>query len=473
MIDIGSTFNIDNHPVFDVIEKDFSKHVEYLQEAIRQPSVSSENIGVRQMGELLVNRIKSMGGECKLIETGGFPIVYGKFNANAKKTVLFYELYDVQPATDEGWIVPPFSGEIMDFGDKGKSVIGRGAFNSKGCVIGFLNVIESFIKSGSKLPVNIIFMIEGEEEIGSIHLPDFINSYKDELKKADCVYQPYFGENSAGKTIINLGFKGLLYIELTCKGGEWGGPSERDIHPLHSGWIDGVPWRLIQALNTFINKDGELCIDGLEEKIEPPSKEELLVFERLENTFDPNSVLYDQGVKRFKWQDISNKELLWRNLRKVSINIDGIYSGYTGEGAKTIMPREAKAKLDIRLMPKIDPMEVVDAIRNNLDKNGYKDIDIKVYNAYPASHTHPPEPSVLALINSAKKYAKGEVEVWPRYPGAAPHYLFSEVLGLPTAFGGLGHGGRSHSTNEYVTLEGFKKHEYGIASFLLEFGEEL
>ena len=134
------------------------------------------------------------------------------------------------------------------------------------------------------------------------------------------------------------------------------------------------------------------------------------------------------------------------------------------------MPREAKVKMDIRLVPDMEPEYVIKALRDHLDAKGYSDIEIKVFNAYPASQTLPPEPSVLALIRSVKKFAPGPVEVWPRYSGAAPHYLFSKELGLPFAVGGLGHGGRSHSTNEYVTVKGFKRHEVGIAAFMLEYG---
>lgn len=463
-----------SNPVFEKIEEDFSEHIKYFQKMVRQPSVSAKDDGVREMAELLVERIRGLGAECRAVETGGYPIVYGFLDAGAEKTILFYELYDVQPADAEGWIVPPFSGEIARVEDAGfrEAVVSRGTCNSKGCVAGFLNVLDAFKQSGELFPVNVIFMIEGEEEIGSPNLSRFIYEHREELKKADCVYQPYFGENTAGKTILNLGFKGLLYLELICKGGSWGGPAVRDIHPLQSGWIASVPVRLIKALNTLFNEAGEIAIPDFGEDILPPSEEEMAMMTELSESFDSDTMLKEQGAECFRWKDIDKEELMRRNLQLPSINVDGLYSGYIEEGSKAIMPCWAIAKLDIRLVPGMKPEKCIEKIRRHLDKAGYGDIEIKVYNAYPAAQTLPSKPCVQALIKSVKECAEGDVEIWPRYAGAAPHYLFTEVLGLPTAVGGLGHGGRTHSTNEYVTLDGFKKHEKGIASFLLHFGED-
>jgi acetylornithine deacetylase/succinyl-diaminopimelate desuccinylase-like protein len=181
-------------------------------------------------------------------------------------------------------------------------------------------------------------------------------------------------------------------------------------------------------------------------------------------------VLREQGAQRFIYENVTDVEKLRRNIYRTTANINGIHTGYTGEGSKTVMPRVATAKVDIRLVPGQVPDAVQDGIRKHLDAYGYTDIEITRLHGYPAAQTAPSEPAVQALLNSIRKHAPGAVEVWPRYSGAAPHYLFTEVLNLPSAFGGLGHGGRSHAPNEYITIEGFKRHEYGIAEFLLRFG---
>lgn len=460
------------HPVFAQIDQDFQAHVAELQRYIRQPSVSAEDgPGVRRMAELLRDRIRSLGAACDLVETGGNPVVYGYLDAGAPRTVLFYELYDVQPAGEPGWLAPPFAGEVLDLPGCGLSVVGRGAFNSKGCVAGFINVLEAFRRAGRKPPVNVRFMIEGEEEIGSRNLPRFLREHREELRQADCVYQPYFGENAAGKTIIYLGFKGLLYLELTSTGGDWGGPCEREIHAMHNAWIANPAWRLVQALATMKGHGERTVVQGFYDAVVPPGPEENGLLADLEATFDAEVVLKEQGARRFKWP-LTGIDLLKQYLYEPSLNLDGIGSGYQGDGTKTVVPQTAKAKLDVRLVPNMQPDDLVRLLRQHLDACGYPDVAIRVQNAYPPSQTSPSSPAVQALVRSARAAAPGPVEVWPRSAGAAPHYLFTDVLGLPVAFGGLGHGGRSHSANEYVTVDGLRRHEYGIAAFLLEFAGE-
>ncbi|HYF93784.1 MAG TPA: M20/M25/M40 family metallo-hydrolase [Symbiobacteriaceae bacterium] len=456
--------------ICDRIDADLGDHVAELQRYIRQPSVSAEGPGVREMAELLREKIRSLGATCDLVETGGFPMVYGYLDAGAPRTVLFYELYDVQPAGEPGWLAPPFAGEILDLPGHGPSVVGRGAFNSKGCVAGFINVIEAFRKAGRPLPVNIRFMIEGEEEIGSRNLPAFIQAHRDGLRQADCVFQPYFGENAAGKTILYLGFKGLLYMELACAGGDWGGPCDREIHAMHNAWIANPAWRLVQALASMKGPGERTIVPGFYDAVAAPGPDEMALLAELERNFDAEVPLQEQGARCYKWPGLAGVDLLKQYLYEPSLNMDGIWGGYSGEGTKTVIPREARAKLDVRLVPDMEPAQVVDTLRRHLDEQGFPDISIRVQNAYPASQNSPSSPETQALVRSARAVAQGPVEVWPRSAGAAPHYLFTKVLGLPVAFGGLGHGGRSHSANEYVTVEGLRRHEHGIAAFLLEFG---
>lgn len=450
------------------IDRDLDRHVSEVQRFIRRPSVSADSWGIGEMASMVADKIRSLGAECSLVETGKHPIVYGYLDSGADKTIVFYELYDVQPARESGWVVPPFAAEIVDLPGHGPSIVGRGAANSKGCLVGFLNTLEAIQRSGNRVPVNVIFVVEGEEEIGSPSLPGFVREHASELKSAECVFQPYFGENASGTTIIYLGFKGMVCLELTCEGGDWGGPRERDIHAMHSAWIGSPAWRLVRALASMKGmKDASevTTVSGFAQAVRPPTPEETSLLNDLKDSFDEAVVLHEQGgAKRFKWDGLSGIELLKKYLYEPSLNLNGIASGYSSAG--TILPRQAKARLDIRLVPDMEPSQVIDAIRKHLCDQGYSDIRVDVLQAYPPSQSSLAERPVDALVRSARQLAPGPVQVWPRSAGAAPHYLFTRELGMPLAFGGLGHGGRSHSANEYVTVEGLRRHERGIAGFL-------
>lgn len=450
------------------IDRDFDRHVCEVQRFIRQPSVSADDWGIQEMALLLADKIRSLGAECSIVETGRHPIVYGRLDTGADKTIVFYELYDVQPARESGWIVPPFDAEVVDLPGHGPSIVGRGAANSKGCVVGFLNTLEAIQRSGHKVPVNVIFVVEGEEEIGSPSLPGFIREHAAELKSAECFYQPYFGENASGTTIVYLGIKGMACLELTCEGGDWGGPRERDVHAMHSAWIGSPAWRLVQALATMKRmKDASevTVIPDFARSVRTPTPEEVGLLSELEESFDEAVVLREQGgAKCFKWAGLSGVELLKKYLYEPSLNLNGIASGYSSAG--TILPRQARARLDIRLVPDMEPNQVVDAVRKHLCDQGYPDIKVDVLQAYPPSQSSLDQRPVDALVRSVRELAPGPVQVWPRSAGVAPHYLFTKELGVPMACGGLGHGSKSHSANEYITVEGLRRHERGTCGFL-------
>jgi acetylornithine deacetylase/succinyl-diaminopimelate desuccinylase-like protein len=450
------------------VENDLDAHVCEVQRFVRQPSVSATGEGIPEMADIVRSKIQSLGADCELVSTGRHPIVYGRLDAGAERTVVFYELYDVQPATESGWVVPPFSGEVVELPDRGRCIVGRGTFNSKGCLAGFLNCLDAIRASGSRPPVNVIFIVEGEEEIGSPSLPGFVRDRREELQKADCVFQPYFGENAAGTTILYLGFKGMVCLELTCTGGEWGGPVTRDIHAMHAAWIANPAWRLVQALATM-QSSGDAAetttVAGLARGVRPPTPEEKMLLDALTTSFDERVILEEQGNARcFKWSELEGVDLLEKYLYEPSLNLNGIAAGYTGAGA--VIPREARARLDIRLVPDMEPDEVIESVRSHLKANDYGDIRVDVLQSYPPSQGSVSQGPVDALVRSAKDYAPGPVQVWPRSAGAAPHYVFTRQLGIPLAFGGLGHGGRSHSANEYITVEGLRRHERGIIGFL-------
>ena len=456
--------------IYRQLEQDFDAHVRRVQGYIRQPSVSADGNGIREMATMLRDDIRSLGASCELVETGGNPVVYGYLDAGAPKTILFYLLYDTQPVGEPGWIVDAFSAEIVDLPGFGPSIVGRGASNSKGPLIGFINVLHSIKDAGLPFPVNVRFMIEGEEEIGSRNLPRFIEEHKAELKQADCLFQPYFGQTLDGQPIVYCGFKGLLYFELHCRGGEWGGPVKQDIHAMHNAWIANPAMRLVQAVASMKGLNERTVMEGIHHNALPPTPAEERMLEALCADMDPTFPLRQEGALQYREPDLPILEQVKLYLYETTLNLDGIWGGFSGDGTKTVVPYEAGCKLDIRPVPDQDPKDLIAAVRRHLDNHGFADIEIKVLNSYPASQNDVEAPCIKSLLLACETVAKRKVEVWPRSAGAAPHYLFTKGLGLPVAFGGLGRSGRSHTANEFITVEGLELHQKGIAAFLFHYG---
>lgn len=441
--------------VFKHIDQHYVEHLGKLQELVRQPSISAENRGVRECAELVKNYFEDLG--CKntrLIETSGFPVVYGYYDAGADKTIIIYFMYDTQPVDDPGWDVPPLEGKVIDIPPFGDCLVARGAINTKGELRAFLNACESIKAVGEEIPVNLMFVAEGEEELGSRHLPEFIKKYEHELKKADAVFFPFADQDQKGKVVNYLGVKGIVYFELELDGKSWGyGPSEFDIHGSNKAWIDSPAWRMVQALSTMTTKDGnKVLIDGFYEKVLPPSQEDLQLVEKLEKTFDEDSFKDIMKVEKFI-EDTHRKEALLKYLYSPTLNINGVWSGYIGPGTKTVLPHKITAKIDVRLVPNMTVEEVIPKMRKHLDKHGFREVKIvELEEGYGWAKTSVKEPAAQAVIKTYCEFGY-KPEIWPHMAGSAPFCMFNrEPLNLPFVIGGLGHGGRAHAPNEYLVV---------------------
>jgi acetylornithine deacetylase/succinyl-diaminopimelate desuccinylase-like protein len=440
--------------VYKYIESHFEEHLRRLQELVRQPSVSAENLGIRECAALVRDYLRELG--CKdalLVETSGNPVVYGYYDAGADKTVIIYMMYDTQPADEPGWIVPPFEGRVVDMTPFGKCLVARGAINTKGELGAFLNACESIIAAGEEIPLNLIFVVEGEEELGSRHLPEFINKYLDILKEADAVFFPTADQDEKGKVQMALGVKGIVYFELELDGKSWGyGPTEFDIHGSNKAWVDSPALRMIQALSTLTSKDGnKVLVEGFYDNVAPPSPEDIELIERLEKTFDEETIKREMKVERFI-DDVHGKDALMKYLYSPTLNINGIWSGYMGPGTKTVLPHKITVKMDVRLVPNMTVEEVIPKIRRHLDKHGFKEIRIKMLEGYGWAKTSVKEPAVQAVIKTYREFGY-EPEIWPHMAGSAPFCMFNrEPLNLPFVEGGIGHGARAHAPNEYIVV---------------------
>ncbi len=337
----------------------------------------------------------------------------------------------------------------------GDCLVTRGAINTKGELRAFLNSCESIKAAGEEMPVNLMFVAEGEEELGSRHLPEFINKYESELKKADAVLFPSADQDQKGKVMMELGVKGIVYFELELDGKTWGhGPTQFDVHGSNKAWVDSPAWRMIQALSTMTTKDGNrVLIDGFYENALPPSKEDEGLLNKLEKTFDESSVKDMMKVERFI-ENTHGKEALLKYLYSPTLNVNGIWGGYIGPGTKTVLPYKITAKVDVRLVPNMTVEEVMPRIKKHLDKHGFKEIRIvELEEGYGWAKTSVKHPAAQAVIKAYREFGY-EPEIWPHIAGSAPFCMFNrEPLNLPFVIGGLGHGGRAHAPNEYLVVQ--------------------
>jgi len=444
---------IENHQaVYDYIDVNTDTHLAAMQRWLRQPSISAQNVGIDDMAELVRQDLEDLGfAEAEIVTTDGHPGVWGYYDAGADKTLIVYLMYDVQPVNPEDWESPPFAAEVIDH-ELGKVLMARGATNQKGPERAFLNALESIIAVDGTLPVNIMITAEGEEELGSPHYPQIIDAYVDRLKTADAVLFPFNSQRPDGTVSVILGVKGIIYFEMIANGGEWGGPAVAEIHGSYKAIVGSPVWQLVQALSTLVSPDGNtILVPGYYDDIRPPNDEESrLVNAGIEQWSDQQ--MQDMfGVNQ--WIDgMTGVDAAIELLFTTTMNIDGIWAGYTGEGTKTILPHRATAKVDSRLPPDIDPDEAMAKIRAHLDNSGFADIEIRQLGGYPASQTSVDAPPVQAALSVFKKYSD-DLAVQPRVAGSAPFYQFTKRLGLPLVPAGLGFGTGAHAPNEIMLIE--------------------
>ena len=444
---------LENHQaVYDYIDANLDQHLGAIQRWLRQRSISAQNDGIQEMAEMVRRDLEDMGfAEAEIVPTDGHPGVWGYYDAGADKTLVVYLMYDVQPVDPEDWESPPFEARVIDHA-LGKVIMARGATNQKGPQRAFLNALESIIAVDGTLPINIMITAEGEEELGSPHYPQIVDAYEERLKTADAALFPFNSQRPDGTVSVILGVKGILYFELIANGGDWGGPAVAEIHGSYKAIVDSPVWKLVQGLATLVSEDGNtILVPNYYDDIRPPNVEESQLINAGIEQWSDQQMLDMLGVSQ--WVDgKTGKDAAIEYLFTTTMNIDGIWGGYTGEGVKTILPHRAAAKVDSRLPPDIDPDQALAKIRQHLDNNGVADLEIRKLSGYPASQTSVADPAVQAALSVFKKYAD-DIAVQPRIAGSAPFYQFTDRLGLPLVPSGMGFGTGAHAPNEIMLIE--------------------
>ncbi len=435
------------------IDANIEPHIKELQRWVRQQSVSAQNRGIAEMASLLAADLRALGfKEVAVVPTKGHPGVFGFYDAGAPRTLVVYLMYNVQPE-ETGWNVPAFDGALVD-NALGKVLMARGATNQKGPERAFLNAVDSIIKTRGKLPVNLLVVAEGEEELGSPNYPEVITKYEARLAKADGVFFPLNAQDASGAVSLPLGVKGIVAFELEATGGPQGGPAQAEIHSSLKAIVDAPAWRLTQALASLTTPDGNtILVPRYYEAIRQPTAEEQRLVNGIVKREGGLTDAHRKGLGVERWIDgLAGRDLSAQLLFTTTININGMWSGYTGEGMKTILPHVARARLDSRLVPNQTPDGQLDLVRKHLDAKGFTDVKVRKISGYAPAQTSVETPIVHAAISVFNKHGVTP-SVAPRLAGSAPYYIFTDRLKLPMVMGGLGHGAGAHAPNEYMVVE--------------------
>ena len=443
-------------PVRKEIEKRHDEAVKRLQDWIRQPSIAAENRGMAEGCDLMMRLLRDSGfSVVKKMPTEGHPGVFATLDAGAARTLGVYYMYDVKQVDPAEWSSPPFQAALLDRPGLGKVLVGRGAVNQKGPEATFLAALHALRGAGRKLPVNLVFVAEGEEEIGSPHFQQVVHhaDVAAALRKCSGVFMPYPSQDLEGQVTITLGAKGVVECELVSSGERWGRGPRKDIHSSNKARVDSPAWHLIQALATLVSPDGnDPAIEGFAAKARPLSESEKKMIAEAARRLSEEGTKKLLGVSRWV-HDVSWRESLELLTSRPTVNIEGLVGGYTGPGGKTILPGRAVAKLDLRLVPDMTAAAALAALRAHLAKKGLGDVEVNMSGGYDPTST--PADSAIIRAETAV-YRKHGIDpvILPRLAGSWPGYVFTgPPLGLPAGHFGLGHGSGAHAPDEYYVIE--------------------
>jgi acetylornithine deacetylase/succinyl-diaminopimelate desuccinylase-like protein len=463
-------------PIRAEITKRHDETVQRMQTWMKQPSIAAENRGMNEGCELTMQMLRDAGfQEVTKIPTDGQPGIFATLDAGAPKTLGLYFMYDVKQVDPSEWSSPPWEARIVDKPGFGKVVVGRGAVNQKGPEATFLAALHAIRGAGRKLPVNFVFVAEGEEEIGSPHFPQVVRRPEvlAALKKTVGIFMPFASQDPDGQVTAFLGAKGVVELELVCNGEKWGRGPRADIHSSNKARLDSPAWHLVKALNTLVSADGnDPAIAGFADKARPISAQEKAMIAEAARRVDEKTLMKQMGVEHWV-HDVSFEESLELLVSKPTVNIEGLVAGYTGPGGKTILPHRAVAKMDMRLVPDMTAADALAALKAHLAKNGFGDIEVNMSGGYDPTTTSPDAALVRAEHAVYKRNGIDPI-VMPRLAGSWPGYVFTgDPLHLPAGHFGLGHGSGAHAPNEYYVIESSNPQLKGIDGAVMSYVEYL
>lgn len=457
------------------ITKRHDEAVKRLQDWIALPSIAAENRNYPAGAEYMAKLAREAGfQQVTVISTDGKPGVFATLDAGAAKTVGLYFMYDVKQFDPAEWSSPPLEARLVDKPGLGKAIVGRGAVNQKGPEAAFLAALHAIRGAGKKMPVNLVLVAEGEEEIGSPHIGQLVHRPEVEsaLRKTGGVFMPAASQDLDGIVTVSLGAKGVVELELVSSGEKWGRGPAKDIHSSLKAMVDSPAWHLVKALDTLVSADGNtITIDGYPQPRPINAEEKAMIAEATKRRSEAQAKK-QLGVQH--WID----DLAWEQANdrlesQPTVNIEGLVGGYTGPGGKTILPHRAVAKIDMRLVPDMKMADAVAALKAHLAKRGFGDIEVNVTGGYDPTSTVASAPLIQSQV-AVLKHAGIDPVLWPRNAGSYPGYVFTGApLSLASGHFGLGHGSGAHAPDEYYVIESATPNVQGFDGAVMSFVEYL
>jgi acetylornithine deacetylase/succinyl-diaminopimelate desuccinylase-like protein len=448
---------------FTDVDKYIEQHADdslaELSRLVAQPSIAAQGVGMQECAELVVELLEHRGFDVEMMPSGGPPVVVAELAGSSPRTLLVYNHYDVQPAEPlELWTSPPFEPALRD----GK-LFGRGVSDDKGHITSRLLAIDALLATRGELPCTIKFVIEGEEEVGSVHLPEFVKANRERLKGDACLWE-FGGVDHRGVPIQYAGLRGICYVELSVR------TASVDAHSGLGGSIfPNAAWRLTWALASLKGPDERIRIPGHYDNVRPPSARDRELIAAQPEAADFLKQHY--GLSGFLRGMTGGPELRTAEVFEPTCTICGLDSGYQGAGSKTVLPALAKAKVDFRLVPDQTPQEVLRNLRAHLDREGFADVEITFLGGNPAGRTDPDDPFLQMVVRTAEPVYGKPMQVVPMIGGSGPNHCFIHELKVPVVTAGCGYPDtRAHAPDENVTVELYLQHAKHVARILEGFG---
>jgi acetylornithine deacetylase/succinyl-diaminopimelate desuccinylase-like protein len=441
------------------VERQSNRFLGELRALLNFPTVSAEGRALEETSDFVLDKLRSLGFQAeKLRVQGAPPLILAERKGRSNLTLVFYNHYDVQPVDPlNEWESGPFSGEVRD----GK-MFARGVADDKGDLYARINAVEALLETLGELPLTVKFVVEGEEEVGSPHLHDYIERYGERMKGDVCFWE---GSDLTldGRPQFYLGVKGLLYVELRIE------TAERDQHSMYAPLVPNPAWRMVWLLNRLKDPRGRILIPGFYDDVIPPTRAELAAVRR--NEFKRELVREALAVRELL-PTRDDFEAARNLLFNPTCNIAGFASGYGGPGAKTVLPREARLKMDFRLVPRQDPHKILQLLKRYLAELGYEDVQLQVFGAEKPAKTSMETPYLKPLVEEAGETYGARPLVWPTMYGTGPMALFINELGLPSVMPpGVAYTGSAyHAPNEHIHLSHYLKGVEFVARSLMRLG---
>ncbi len=441
----------------DAVERLRPEYVDLLATLVRQPSVAATGEGIAECA-VLVRRVFEQAGAQATLHTreGAAPAVIAEFPGASDRTLLFYDHYDVQPPEPlDEWTSPPFEPTVRE-----GRLYARGVADNKGDITSRLAAVQLLQQVHGRLPCRVKFFVEGEEEIGSVHVGDYVRDLADALRADACIWE--FGQRDIKERLqITLGIKGICYLELETQA------TSRDLHSSLGALVDGAATQMAWALASL--KDpatGRILVEGFYDRVRAPSARELDATRAL--PFDEAELKKQVGVERFIG-GLTGFDAQLQFLYQPTCTVCGLESGYTGKGSKTVLPRRARAKVDFRLVPDQDPHEIARLVQAHFDRLGLA-VTVTLLGPERAYRTNLDDPFVALVAATGREATGREVTIYPTSAGTGPMYDLGHALGIPiVSIGGGYWGSRSHAPDENIRLADFEETMYMMARLIERF----